>query len=199
MFLLKCDSLVSLGNGGKMAPDYEYHNDLNVEKKDQHKGALDMLQRDRFELLSAYLDGEVTAQERRQVQQWLTEDPVVQDLYARLLEVRQGLQTMTVPVTAQSVDVTVKQIFAKINQRRTLWGCGSAIAALFIGCITGVIPGTQSLKLELANLTSKPAIGEVQEPLMVALNRPVIEIPKAAVANPIKPMMKIQVHVNSAH
>ena len=41
-----------------------------------------MYQRDRFELLSAYIDGEVTAAERGQIEQWLTTDPEVQCLYA---------------------------------------------------------------------------------------------------------------------
>jgi len=31
---------------------------------------MDMLKRDRFELLSAYLDGEVTAAQRQQVEDW---------------------------------------------------------------------------------------------------------------------------------
>jgi len=43
---------------------------------------MDMLKRDRFELLSAYLDGEVTAAQRQQVEDWLGNDPEVQ-LYAR--------------------------------------------------------------------------------------------------------------------
>lgn len=33
------------------------------------------LHRDRFELLSAYIDHEVTADERRQVEAWINEDP----------------------------------------------------------------------------------------------------------------------------
>jgi len=35
---------------------------------------MDMEKRDCFELLSAYLDGEVTATERRQVEEWLSTD-----------------------------------------------------------------------------------------------------------------------------
>jgi hypothetical protein len=47
-------------------------------------GLMDMVKRDRFELLSAYLDGEVTATERKQVEEWLANDASVQCLYARL-------------------------------------------------------------------------------------------------------------------
>ncbi len=39
--------------------------------------------RDRFELLSAYLDGEVIAAKRQQIEDWLRNDPGVQYLYVR--------------------------------------------------------------------------------------------------------------------
>uniref|UniRef100_A0ACD5GTL5 Anti-sigma factor family protein n=1 Tax=Desertifilum tharense IPPAS B-1220 TaxID=1781255 RepID=A0ACD5GTL5_9CYAN len=48
----------------------------NARNPNSSMGALDMLKRDRFELLSAYLDGEVTASERQQVENWLDTDPV---------------------------------------------------------------------------------------------------------------------------
>lgn len=38
---------------------------------------MNMYQRDRFELLDAYHDGEVTAAEQRQIEQWLATDPEV--------------------------------------------------------------------------------------------------------------------------
>jgi anti-sigma factor RsiW len=44
---------------------------------------MDIHKRDRFELLSAYLDGELTATERRQIEDWLKTAPEVQRLYAR--------------------------------------------------------------------------------------------------------------------
>ena len=40
---------------------------------------------ERFELLSAYMDGELTAEERKQVQQWLDSDPEFHELYKQLL------------------------------------------------------------------------------------------------------------------
>ncbi|MFM8202724.1 MAG: anti-sigma factor family protein, partial [Dolichospermum sp.] len=55
---------------------------------------MDMQKREYFELLSAYLDGEVTATERRQVEQWLSTDASVKCLYKRLLNLRQGLQNI---------------------------------------------------------------------------------------------------------
>lgn len=59
--------------------------------------SLDAVQRDRFEMLSAYMDGEVTADERRTVEEWLANDPTVQKLHSRLLRLRQTFQAMPIP------------------------------------------------------------------------------------------------------
>lgn len=149
--------------------------------------AMDMLKRDRFELLSAYLDGEVTACERRQVEDWLANDPESQRLYGRLLTLRQGLQTMPVPSTQQSVENTIEQVYQRMHRRSrhraAVWG-GSAIAALVIGAISTVLPGRQVPQFAQSPTTSI-------EPLMVALNNPVVEIPRGTMANPEKPSLQI--------
>jgi hypothetical protein len=133
---------------------------------------MDILQRDRFELLSAYLDGEVTAAERKQVQEWLKTDPTVQCLYTRLVTLRQGLQTLPVPESGQSTEQAVNQVFASINRRRFQkfagWS-GAAIAALFVGAFSGILPGNYSLSPQMAQ---SPIAPQPSEPLMVALNRP---------------------------
>ncbi len=158
-------------------------------------GAMDMVKRDRFELLSAYLDGEVTAAERKQVETWLTNDACVQRLYARLLKLRQGLQTLPVP-TEQPIEKTVENVLSRLHRRtRLAWVLGgAAVAACVIGSVTGIIPSGNSRTLQLAQqrlepTQTKPATPVIPvSPLMVALNNPVIEIPKAAVASPEKPV-----------
>lgn len=59
-----------------------FNNPNNIQRsadESEHPPAssesLDNLKRDRFELLSAYLDGEVTSSERHQVEDWLRSDP----------------------------------------------------------------------------------------------------------------------------
>lgn len=154
----------------------------NTGNANQSMGATNMLKRDRFELLSAYLDGEVTAAERRQVEDWLANDPEIKRLYARLLKLRQGLRTMPVPQEEQPVERTVEQVFARLNRRSKMavvWG-GAAIAALFVGALSGVLPSRQSFQIA----ESPEPVAAPSEPLMVALNTPVVEIPKAAVATP---------------
>ncbi|MBW4564083.1 MAG: zf-HC2 domain-containing protein [Mojavia pulchra JT2-VF2] len=157
-------------------------------------GAMDMVKRDRFELLSAYLDGEVTAAERRQVEEWLANDASVQCLYARLLKLRQGLRTMPVPATQQPIETTLQQVLARLNRSSQLaWAFGgAAIAACVIGTVSGILPGGESRTLQLAQQRIEPIQAKSEptvpaSPLMVALNNPVIEIPKAAVASPTKP------------
>ncbi|MBW4687225.1 MAG: zf-HC2 domain-containing protein [Komarekiella atlantica HA4396-MV6] len=164
-------------------------------------GFMDMVKRDRFELLSAYLDGEVTAAERRQVEEWLANDASVQCLYARLLKLRQGLRTLPVPAAQQSPEAAVQQVFARLRRRtRLAWTFGgAAIAACIIGAVSGVLPGGGAKAPQLAQ---KPLIEPTQttsasiippaSPLMVGLNNPVIEIPKAAVAPPENPLNHIQ-------
>ena len=63
---------------------------------------LDATKRDRFELLSAYLDGEVTSEERQQVLCWLQHDENSRCLYNRLLALRQGMRSQACPTTSDA-------------------------------------------------------------------------------------------------
>ncbi len=104
-----------------------------------------MLQRDQFELLSAYLDGEVTATERREVEELLSHDEQTKQLYGRLLKLRSGFQGL--PLTAaQPVNSTVDQVMDRLDRpriSRRAWVLGGgAIAATAIGALTGLF-GTQ--------------------------------------------------------
>ncbi|NJR50905.1 MAG: Fis family transcriptional regulator [Leptolyngbyaceae cyanobacterium CSU_1_3] len=178
-----------------MKPDFDSHKNsmqpspidpANSDGK-KHQGQFESntLQRDRFELLSAYLDGEVTAAERKQVEEWLSTDATVQQLHSRLLKLRQGFRSLPVPVPSQPVEATVQQVFARIDRQPKLslvWS-GTAIAALFVGAVTIFSPIGRSPIPEMA---SQPSIQTPQERpmssegLLVALDRPVLSIPKAA-------------------
>ncbi len=133
--------------------------------------------RDRFELLSAYLDGEVTAPEKRQVEEWLDNDAETQKLYARLLALRHNFQTLPVPTSTQSVDQTIQQVFGKIEKRRQYrslkWG-GAAVAAVVIAALSSIVPGRQVLQMAEVSSPANP------EKLLVALNTPLVELPESA-------------------
>jgi anti-sigma factor RsiW len=162
-------------------------------------GLMDMVKRDRFELLSAYLDGEVTATERRQVEEWLANDASVQCLYARLLKLRQGLRTLPVPAAQQSPEETVQQVLTRLRRRSRLnWiAAGAAVAACAIGAVSGLVGGG-SMVPQLAQRPQREPIKTSSasivppSPLMVGLNNPVIEIPKAAVASPENSIYQVQ-------
>lgn len=147
--------------------------------------ALDNLKRDRFELLSAYLDGEVTADERRQVETWLKTDPTVQRLYMRLLKLRQGLQALPVPSSEYPVEQMAEQVMSRLARRprrKLLWG-GMAAAALFVSAIVGTLPRTDLTPSVVSSLPQGRQSDSIpSEGLMIALDHPVIEIPKAAVS-----------------
>lgn len=99
---------------------------------------MEMDKRDRFELLSAYLDGEVTAAERQQIEDWLTTDPVVKHLYARVLKLHQGLRVTQMPPAQQPVGSAVEQVFPRLNKRpkmAVVW-VSAAIAAVLLGAVS---------------------------------------------------------------
>jgi anti-sigma factor RsiW len=145
---------------------------------------LDSLQKDDFELLSAFLDGEVTAAERQQVQQRLTTDAEMQRLHKRLLKLRQGfmgIENLPLPVVSSSAADLTQQVFARVDQRRQLrWGLGigGAIAALAVGALSFVLsPNPTPSSLQLVQQPSAESSQPKPELLMIAVNRPVIEIP----------------------
>lgn len=170
-------------------------------------GNVTTMMRDRFELLSAYIDGEVTAAERRQVEEWLTNDLTTKRLYSRLMMMQQGFQSMPVPVAEQSAQELAALVLQRVerkSKRNLIWG-GGAIAALLIAVVSGVAAGRQSFAPQFARsplpAESDGLVVALNEPLveivnpndlMLGVNSPVMEIPKAAVASPQKLLPKAQ-------
>lgn len=143
---------------------------------------MDNLKRDRFELLSAYLDGEVTAAERRQVEEWLANDPTIQCLYSRLVKLRQGMRNLPAPPASLPTEQTVQQVMRRVGRPQPMavlaWG-GAAIAAVFVGLVSNLAP-TASVSNFVA--TPSPATTSTaieSEALILAIDQPIIEIPRA--------------------
>ncbi len=129
---------------------------------------------ERFELLSAYMDGEVTAQERKQVQEWLDTDPEFHELYKQLLRVQREVPTIPIPESPVSSEVLSQGVFDAIDgqdsKKRGLVASGLGIAAVIVGAVVHV--GLQDgLSLRYAETRGE------NEALTIALNRPVVEIP----------------------
>ena len=146
---------------------------------------MDIYQRDRFELLSAYLDGEVTASERQQVQDWLDHDPVIQELHQRLTQLRYGLQTLPTPVSVTSADDLLAGVFAQEEQRQNrfrwvAWG-GGAIAAAVVGALSFLAPQSPLAPRFAQTQEAEPDTAS----LLIAVSQPVVDIPLTA-----DPMLK---------
>jgi len=149
---------------------------------------LDHCKRDHFELLSAYLDGEVTAAERQQVEAWLATDPEGQRLYQRLLSLKEQLQQLPVPMSPCPAEYLATQVIAKAQRRpRAIWvwgSVGATLAASVVGILNGLIPNPlpsiqiavtspATLEPEVTPLAIEPtAVG-----LMLSLDRPPVAIP----------------------
>lgn len=148
--------------------------------REQSFGDLDVTKRDRFELLSAYLDGEVTPDERRLVTTWLNQDESTKCLYTRLLNLRQGIQGLPVPATYQSADEAVVHVMQRLDCRFKTMAMATAgvISLILMGGLSGVFNHRTSL-WELAFFESPPVN---ENALEVALDQPVIAIPKAPVS-----------------
>jgi anti-sigma factor RsiW len=131
---------------------------------------------ERFELLSAYLDGEVTTSERQQVEAWLATDRAFQQQYRQLQNIHVAFPRITVPSTQSAADLATG-VFEKIDRQRhqrLAWIGGGAIAATLLAAVTGLsgLFGDRSPQLQFAvNRANTPA------PLMVALNDPILAMP----------------------
>ncbi len=106
-----------------------------------------MYQRDRFELLSAYLDGEVTVALRQQVEEWLRTDPETQCLYARVLKLRPLWVAMPVPAAQQPMKRTVEQISPSLRDKAkmTTWA-GTMLATVLLGALSAILPPDRPIR-----------------------------------------------------
>jgi anti-sigma factor RsiW len=159
------------------------------EQVSESAQSLPTLPRDRFELLSAYMDGEVSAAERQQVEDWLAHDPTVQKLHLRLLALRDGFQALPTPASDQSTQQTIDRVLARIDRRpklRLLWG-GAALAAAAVGAVTMLLTGegafqTATTPTPLGKSMEAETPSAKPEAILIALDKPVVMIPKAPIS-----------------
>ncbi len=135
---------------------------------------------ERFELLSAYLDGEVSVEQRSSVQQWLDSDPQFQATYLQLLRLRQEMVNLPIPDASIASQQFCGQVLQKIDcqrrMRRLAIGGSIAVTALLLGMISSFAGRDRFFAPHFADIS--PIITEIEsEPLTIALNYPVVEIP----------------------
>ncbi|MDX2255782.1 MAG: hypothetical protein NW214_09720 [Pseudanabaenaceae cyanobacterium bins.39] len=143
---------------------------------------------ERFELLSAYIDGEVNNLEEQLVEQWLSEDIEFRRLYQHQLKLRQLLIDMPVPVAANSsakleTEKMVNRVMQEIDRRslRRKWkfiGLGISVAAVVgvFGSLFTINPNSQLSPV--ANSFKAPATVK-EEPVLIAMEEPLVPLPKS--------------------
>jgi anti-sigma factor RsiW len=146
---------------------------------------------DKFELMSAYLDGEASGSERRQVETWLQEDPIFKAQYQRMRAMHQAMDKMPMAEVALPTEQLADQVFAKIDERRQskwLKIAGGAMAAALVAVgsgFSGIWNGFNNPVPQLAKLSlptaafSKLEIIPNPAPMMVALNESIVQIPQS--------------------
>ena len=107
---------------------------------------------DRFELLSAYIDNELSVHERKQVEAWLESDPEMRRQYQSLSALSRSFQAMPVTQSSTSADDLLDAVFTKVDRKPRLLkmaGIG-AILVTAIGAL-GALFGGPILSPQIAN------------------------------------------------
>lgn len=112
---------------------------------------------EQFELLSAYLDDEVTPEERQQVETWLATDSAVQQVFRTMGGLSRSITQIPVPAAAP-IEQTVQGVLAKLDRRkqRLQWVGGSAIAAVVTAALASISTGWQEPSWQMASYRSTP-------------------------------------------
>jgi anti-sigma factor RsiW len=143
---------------------------------------------EKFELLSAYLDNEVTDEERQQVELWLKEDSSFRMMHQRLRSTQHSWAEMPMAQTVTPTSQYAEEVFAKIDQRRQrnwLKIGGGALAAAALAVSGSLAAGWDGLTNPIPQMAqaslpiSAPTIPDFipnPAPLMVALNKPIVNI-----------------------
>ena len=137
---------------------------------------LDVTKRDRFELLSAYLDGEISSEERQLVQSWLASDPSAKCLYNRLLQLRRGFQNLSFQADCETDDILAGVIDGLNRRLRLALMAGGGVVIMGILSLLSGGVGPRSPLTQWASLPSDSNI-EAKDVLRVALDEPAFPIP----------------------
>jgi anti-sigma factor RsiW len=178
-----------------MTSNFEPHHKSTLNNspepmKSQGQSELNAFDGDRFELLSAYVDGEVTAAERKQVETWLDTDPTAQQLHDRLVKLRHAFRAMPAPAPSQPIERTVEQVLAKVDRRpnlKLIWGGGAAIAAAVVGALSiqfsrpaqvAVTPPAPTVAATTADSAGSSELNiKLDEPVMLAVQPATVKTP----------------------
>ena len=146
---------------------------------------------EKFELLSAYLDNEVSASERQQVEDLLKNDPAFKLQYQRLQATQRAMDQLPLAEAVLPVNDFADRVFDKIAARRQskwLKIGGGALAATLVAAgagMTGMLqdvfyPAPQMAQQSSPTKNTNTTVEIIPDPapLMVALNESIVKIPQ---------------------
>ena len=153
-----------------MKPNFDGFDQRRVECADDQE-------QERYQLLSAYLDGEVTVDERRQVQEWLDNDSAFQQQYIKLLQLKQAIPRIPIPQGEILPEELSERVLAKIDRqriRRLVLCSGMVLTTVATGLFSSLFLGKDTSLLQRAKAPiSAPQVEA--DPLMIALNQPMYD------------------------
>lgn len=146
---------------------------------------LDDFNLENFELLSAYLDGELTPVEKNRVEYLLDNDLNAKKIYIQLLTMQRQMSNLVVPSSTISTTELSRNVFQKIEksqrQRKALvWG--GAVVAACLATFSSIFSGTNSPAFKTAHSPNRSNFTE-SVMVAVAVDKPAVKIPKAAGLN----------------
>ncbi len=125
-----------------------------------------MIDPKKFELLSSYLDGEVTASEKAQVEAWLNTDRDFAQCYQQQLKLQ---QIWKATVSHSPMELSFEDTWQHIQTRQKERWLVRGIAFLTLGLVSlGGLFVSQRYSWQQAQ----------EEPLILALEQPLLPMPK---------------------
>jgi ferric-dicitrate binding protein FerR (iron transport regulator) len=149
----------------------------------------------RFELLSAYIDNEVTPDEQRLVERWLAEDQGFRNLYQQQLRLGQLFASMPSPTqssaqTERTIDRFMNNLEQRSRRRGIVWGSIATVAVLMGAIGSAITLNSPTEQLNFAgnqfNETLEGTAKDkqvVDENLIVAMEEPIVPLPKSMSSN----------------
>ncbi len=127
-----------------------------------------MIDADKFELLSSYLDGELTPQEKSQVEEWIAQDRDFAQCYQEQLKLQQMWQ---VPVGNVTSELCFEETWNYIQSRQQQRWLRRGIIALTMAVVS-------VSSLFVAQRYSWQQAKAKEEPILMALEQPILPMPK---------------------
>ena len=140
----------------------------------RHRPKSPLSERD-WEALSAYVDGEATAQEREQIEQYLTSDPAYRQAYSTLLHLQDGLAGLSVPNANEHPSISADEMADAVLKRLEQAPLSGTVSPTWARRCARIAAGLVLL------VSAGSLLWRVEQPsppeLVISLDEPPLDIP----------------------